>query len=541
MISLWILDLRRAVYSLWVAVRFGGSPLIQAVLGRQSDLSAIGARLRQIFETLGLTYMKLGQYLASRVDLFPEEISRELNRLFERAQPVEFSRIRSVVESQLGRPLEQAFTEFSREPIAAASVAQVHEACTLDGDHVAVKVQRPGIARLFGADMRNLRRFATVVDGLGLLGTVSMREVLSAFTKWTTRELDFTAEGRTADILRSESPPFGTVPLVFWDLTTPEVLTLEFVEGMSLAGIADLIEAGKQNELKERLPNLDLRTVAENLSYILMNQLFVTGFFHGDPHPGNIFVRDDNMVVLLDCGIFGELREDQREYLAAHIENVGLGDIDAAFYYYAKQLTVTDATDIKEFERDGKAVLRRWQQSATSPLARPEDRHLGKYAGEMLQVVRRHHVRISTETLLFWRALEALDATAIRFSQYFDLLNSLRGFFERIRPSPAERLCQTVVDDRLWRQLAQLALVAPDHAQRLWQLGETPAAWLDLEAPRTRRTSDGRANLVASTLLLVTAAVLIASSPPSGEDRIPMLILGAFALVAGISNVFGKS
>src|SRR5262249_27006324 len=137
-------------------VQFVAAPLIQLILGRHPDLGSLGARLRQVFETLGLTYMKLGQYLASRIDLFPEEVCRELSRLLEQAKPVEFGQICRVVESQLGRPLGASFAEFSREPIAAASVAQVHEARTPGGDRVAVKVQRPGVARLFGADMRNL-------------------------------------------------------------------------------------------------------------------------------------------------------------------------------------------------------------------------------------------------------------------------------------------------------------------------------------------------------------------------------------------------
>jgi ubiquinone biosynthesis protein len=535
--SLWVLDIRRAVYLLWVTVRFGTTPLIRFLTGRRVDPSDAGVRLRRACETLGLTYMKLGQYLASRIDLLPEEVCGELTKLFEQASPVEFAQIRAVVESDLQRPLEEAFSEFRQQPVATASVAQVHEAYTLSGRHVAVKVQRPGVARLFRADIRNLRRFAAIVDALVPV-TISLRDVVSEFARWTTGELDFTLEGRTADALRRDSPPFGTVPRIYWDLTTPRVLTMEFIEGISLARMFDLIESGKEAELEKMYPGLDLGWAAENLIYIVMHQLFVTGFFHGDPHPGNIFVRSDNSIVLLDCGIFGELQDQQREYLAAHIENLALGDIDASFHYYAKQLTVTEETDEYAFERDGKAVLSRWRHSAMSPYASREDRQTGKYGGEMLRVVKRHHVRMSTDTLLFWRALEALSATANRLSGHFDLFDSMRAFFQQVPSSPAGHLSQTLTDRNLWWNTARLAQEVPGYASQILAslTSEAPAGFRETEALNLRRSQDRRTKLVGLAVLVLTVALLHISAPAAGPSRVPVLAISAaaFVIVAGM-------
>lgn len=536
MFKLWTLDIRRALYLLWVAVRFGAAPLFRYLLGMRVYPADAGMRLRLACESLGLTYMKLGQYLASRIDLLPEEVCGELTKLLERATPVPFEQIRCVVEFEFRRPLEEAFSEFRREPVATASVAQVHEAYTRSGRHVAVKVQRPGIETLFQADIRNLGRLAAIIDTFSS-GTISMRELLGEFAKWTAGELDFTLEGRTADLLRRDCPPFGTVPRIYWDLTTPRVLTMEFIDGISLARMFDLIDSGEEAELERMYPGLDLSQAAENLIYIVMYQSFVTGFFHGDPHPGNIFVRGDNSIVLLDCGISGELRDQQREYLAAHIENLGLGDVDASFHYYAKQLTVTEETDEKAFERDGKAILLRWLQSATSPTATRQDRHVARYGGEMLKLVKRHHVRISTDTLLFWRALEALSATANRLRGHFDLFAAMRAFFQQIAPSPADRIAQALRNPNLWWNTARLARESPSNASQIIAslTREAPAVFRETEALNLRRSQDRRTKLVGLTVFILTAATLLRSVSATGPYRIPVLAAlgGATLIVTG--------
>jgi ubiquinone biosynthesis protein len=398
---------------------------------------------------------------------------------------------------------------------------------THGGDVVAVKVQRPEVDRIFAADMRNLSRFASVVDALGIMGTISIKEMLTEFADWTSRELDFTTEGRTADRLRVESLPGGTVPLVYWDLTRRRVLTMEFVEGKSLAQVLDSIERNETDLLKKEYPDLDLPQVAENLSFVILNQLFVTGFFHGDPHPGNIFLRGDNTVVFLDCGIFGELSDSQRENLAAHVENEALGNIDASFRFYAKQLRPTDQTDMRAFEREAKAVLQLWHDNGMSEDAKPEDRHLGKYAGEMLKVVRKHHLRMSTDTLLFWRAMEALDATALRFGEYYDQLRSMRAFFEQARPSPAERVRQIITNPKPWLSLERLYSSVPNSARTIISnlQNQIPLAIQVRESLKVRRGRNRRTKLIVSPIFAVSGALILARLPVGTPLQIALVVL----------------
>jgi len=525
--SLWILDVRRALFSIGVALRYVGGLFVMQLLGRPIDPKLLATRLRLLFETLGLTYMKIGQYLAARIDLVPEEVTRELRRLFERAKPVPFERIRLVVESELGQSLEEAFAEFDTEPTAAASVAQVHQAVTHDGNRVAVKVQRPEVDRIFAADMRNLRRFAAVVDALGLLGTISLKEMLTEFAVWTSRELDFTTEGRTADRLRNESLPGGTVPLVYWDLTRRHVLTMEFIEGKSLAQVMDMIERNETQLLEEEYPELDLRQVAENFSFVILNQLFVTGFFHGDPHPGNIFLRGDNTVVFLDFGIFGEMSDSQRENMAAHVENEAMGNIDASYRYYSKQLRPTDETDMRAFERDAKAVLQVWYDNGMSPDAESADRLLGKYGGEMLKVVRKHHLRMTTDTLLFWRAMEALDATALRFAKYYDQLSAMRSFFEQVRPSPIERLRQITTDPKPWLSLEQLYSSIPNSVRAIISnlKNQLPLSIQVRESLQVRRARNRRTKLLVSPMFAISGLLILVRLPVGTTAQVILAVL----------------
>src|SRR6185295_17095723 len=149
------------------------------------------------------------------------EICRELNRLFEKVSPLTFDQVTAVIEAELGAPFEQFFSLINPDPVGSASVAQVHEARIVSGDRVAVKIQRPGVERIFAADIRNLRRMASLVDISGVLGRLSALEMVDEFAAWTFRELNFVIEGQTADRLRVGALPHEIVPRVFWDLTTP--------------------------------------------------------------------------------------------------------------------------------------------------------------------------------------------------------------------------------------------------------------------------------------------------------------------------------
>ena len=472
------LDIQRAILPLWAALRLGTAPLVRYILGLPAKDNDFPKRMRHALERLGLTYLKLGQYLAMRRDLLPEEVCQELTHLYEDVSPLSFQEVKEVVETELQGPLTQFFPFFDPEPVAAASVAQVHDARTYFNERVAVKVQRPGLGPIFAADIRNLRRVAALVDASGLLGTLSLREVVEEFAKWTSRELDFLIEGRTADRLRQNATAHEIVPIVYWDLTTRKVLTMEFIDGLSLAQIISLVDQGREDVVLARLPNLDLIETGHNMARAALHQLFVCGFFHGDPHPGNVIILDHNDVAFVDFGIFGDLSDHRREVLSAYIETLALGNLSEAMRYFLKLTTPTEETDIRAFEQDAIKVLRGWYEASRSPTSTFKERHMGKYFGELLGVIRRHRMRIGADTLLFWRAMSALDYSALSMSRHFDLLHELRVFFEQIRPGPIERLIKVITDRQFLTDVAELSPAMPDYLNKIIdRLGREDSGW----------------------------------------------------------------
>ena len=450
-----LLDVARIVLLLRVASRHTVEwMLLRAFRSTRNDTPAV--RLRRALEELGLTYLKLGQYLSTRFDILPHDICQELDRLLENVRPVGFDDIRGVVERELGGSVDTLFSRFEREPIASASVAQVHEAYTQGGERVAVKVQRPGIGPIFAADMRNLRRLARLLDAFDVAGGISVGDVVNVFENWTRRELDFRIEAATADRLRRTAVPGEVIPRIHDDLTSSRVLTLEYMDGVSLAVVTGLLQEGRTLELADLLPALDVEEVGHLLATACLHQMFGVGLFHGDPHPGNILVLRDNRIAFVDFGIFGELSAFQRHVLSSHMESIAAGNIELSFYYYAKQAIPSRDTDQRRFAKESKELFRQWYAASQDPFASPEERHLGRFSAMMFEIVRRNHVRLTVDTLLFWRAMNALASTAVRLPDYFDLLGEMRGYFEATRPGPIARIAELFALPAVVERSAQL-------------------------------------------------------------------------------------
>jgi len=456
-------DLRRLGRFARLLARMGGRLLVRRLQGVRPSASEVGIELRRLLEDMGMTYIKLGQFLAMRFDILPEEMCRQLARLFDSVPPLPPDVVRAVLKRELARPVESLFREFDWHCVAAASVAQVHKAVSRDGDVVAVKIQRPGIDVTFAADIRNFRRAARLGDRVRLLGTQSLVDAVDEFEEYTVRELDFTVEGQTAERLRQQGGPFADAPCIYWGLTTSRVLTMEFVDGHPLSQIIELVESGREAELAILAPGLDLQQAVRNIARASMRQLFVTGFFHADPHPGNIFLRNDGTAVFVDFGIFGQLTADRRETVASYIEQVALGNVEQSYRHFVRLLDSTDQTDHEALKREIHESMRHWHRASEEDGPAGE-RHLGKYISDFVATVRRYDARMTFGMLLFWRALMTLDATMLRFKGRFDLLTELRDFFREIRPTTVERILLAAGDRQRIADLALLVAAAPRSA-----------------------------------------------------------------------------
>lgn len=525
-----LLDLRRALALLRVVARL----LLPAlVLGQRGRTSEAGVRLRLALEQLGVTYLKLGQFLAIRFDIVPPAIGRELEQLFDRVSPITYDQVRDVLTAELGDAPEVLFAEIDQQPIASASIAQVHQARTHDGARVAVKVQRPGIERIVRADLRNMRRVATLVDALGLFGGLSARETVQELAIWTLRELDFLVEADAADRLRSHVGPYEHIPEMHRDLSTSRVLTMELMDGLSLAVIRRQYDAGGEAAVRAQLPGLDLALALHRLFDGYLYQLFEVGFFHGDPHPGNVIIREDSTVAYVDFGIFGELTPHELRVIRRHVEAIAAGDIAESLRFYLKQVYPTSETDLPAFRDAASSVLRRWYEaSRDSDRTSVTDRHLGRFSGEMLDLVRRYRLQMRMSTLLFWRSLIIVNSTVLRFPGTVDPLTSTRAFFE---PTPTEIVTDAVgagLDSRQALTVATLLRDAPIEAQRtLDAAARNERLWLveaDEDGPAFR-ANNRRARGMA--LALVVLSLGIVGTGPAGASLDASLRMAALVLL----------
>lgn len=532
------LDARRAARLIWVALKFSAAPLFRRLLRRPPTDPPYPVRVRLALEELGLTFVKLGQFLAMRFDILPVDLCQELSRLFESVPPLDVARVKGVIHSELGAPVSTLFARFSERPLAAASVAQVHEAQTHRGERVAVKVQRPGIAAIFEADMRNLRRAAALLDRFEAYATVPLKDVADEFATYTRRELDFRLEGATADRVRRRMSTFAVVPKVFWDLSSSKVLTMEFLEGLSIARLSERLREGGMAAARQELPNFDLDRTLHNFTFAALHQLFRTGVFHADPHPGNILIRDDNRVAFVDFGIFGRLSNRTRETLAAYIENIAAGNIDAAYLHYSALSMPSAETDVTSFQRETKRVLAAWYNASRRPDTPLHGRHLGVIVGDMLAILHRHRLRSTIDTLLFWRAVIALDSSALSLSEQFDLLGEMRAFFAQHRPGVARRALDIVVDGEWQHRVLQVATTATGHAARhFYDAVHHRLRWVPSSSEARRTRARRNAHTRALGLAVASTATFIAvSTVQSAGPMVWVAVIGA----AGLAQVWAS-
>lgn len=269
-------------------------------------------RVRRALEEMGPTFVKLGQVLATRVDLFPPEWIAEFGKLQNQAPAVPWKQIHTHLVDALGDEPANVFAHFDRVPLAAASIAQVYRARLHDGTEVVVKVRRPGIRRVVDADLRLLRRAAQVVeDHLPDLRQFQPRAMVRQFRASLSRELDLAAECRHAERIAADLSDFEhlVIPRVYWEYTCEELNVQDFLDGTGVGDVATLDAAG-----------VDRKQVARRGARMVLRMMFTTGFFHADPHPGNVMVLPGDRIGLIDFGMVGRLGEQRRLEVVALLD-----------------------------------------------------------------------------------------------------------------------------------------------------------------------------------------------------------------------------
>lgn len=399
-----------------------------------------GRRIRQVLVELGPTYVKLGQVLSVRPDIVPQDILEELQHLQDNVPPAAFDEVRESLERELGGTLDERFQSFDPTPIASASIAQVHRAVLHDGRVVAVKVQRPGIETNIRSDLHILYTLAHVITGrIELPGLYTPLGIVQEFDAALTRELDFLQEARAAtrfrDCLREH--PHIYAPAVFEEWTTRRVLVLEMLEGRRLGELAP--------GTPEAVAAMDKLIEATWL------QVFEFGFFHGDPHPGNLLVLDDGRLAFLDFGLTGNLNRQMQEVLVSLFIGLVQRDAEAVALTLFRAGATEGRVDLKGFRAEIERLMAKYHGASL--------RDLGQSASlvEFVAVAAQYRLKLVSEYAVLARAVSILDGIARRMLPDVDIVAKVRPYAQR---AIGQRLSPEHLTEEALRllQRAQLAL-----------------------------------------------------------------------------------
>jgi ubiquinone biosynthesis protein len=378
---------------------------------------SIPERVRHTLEDLGPTYIKLGQLMSGRGDLLPPGFTEELTKLLDAAPAFAYEEAVKQIERELGHPPEDIFASFERTPIAAASIGQVHRAVLSNGDRVVVKVQRPNIHQTVKSDLDLLARQAQFLERRSEAArNYNLIEIVEELGYSLRNELDYTSEAQNIDRFYQAyaDDPNIRIPRVYWEYTTRHVIVMEELDGIKLTEMDRLKREG-----------YDLAAIAEIGTNFYMKQIFEDGFFHADPHPANIMVVDDQLVVL-DFGMVAflskQLRDDLGDLLIAVINQ----DIGRAVTVMVRMGVITRSTNLRELERDIHRLLVRY---LGLPLYQMDVANILK---EIFSISFMHHIRLPSDFALLIRTVIILNSVGSQLDPDYRLVASLEPFVSQI-------------------------------------------------------------------------------------------------------------
>ncbi len=398
--------------------RFGGLRAVIAALSFWRTLEEPRAvRLRRALEALGPIFVKFGQLLSTRRDLLPADISEELAKLQDRVPPFPASEAMAILQRVYGRPAAEVFRDFSAEPVASASVAQVHFAHLPDGTEVAVKVLRPGIAPVIKKDLALLDAGATLMEWLWADGRrLRPHEVVAEFAKHLEVELDLLREASNASQLRRnfEDSALLLVPRIYWDYCSSEVMVMERMHGTPVSHVDAL-----------RAQGIDIPRIARSGVEIFFTQVFRDGFFHADMHPGNILVGPGGEYIALDFGIMGTLTDIDKNYLAQNFLAFFRRDYRRVAMAHIESGWAPKDTRVDDFESAIRAVC--------EPIfARPlKEISFGRVLLRLFQTSRRFNIQIQPQLVLLQKTLLAIEGLGRQLDPELDLWETAKPFLER--------------------------------------------------------------------------------------------------------------
>jgi len=405
----WVILFLFVRTGVWYAL--GWCALLLRGQSRAARQAFFGACVFELFRDLGATFIKVGQIMSTRPDLLPPYIIEALQRLQDDVGPFPFALVRETVETDLGRPLDELFSEFSPRPIASASVSQVHKARLRSGESVAVKVRRPSIEELCTFDLAVMRIYASILELIPSLRLLAPVESVDQFGRAIAMQLDFTVEAANNHRFRRNfiGEPDVIIPKLFESLCKKRVLVMEYIEGTKILSFARFgIEP-------RRLGQLGFR--------IMLKMVFADGFVHADLHPGNILVTAEGKVALLDLGLVADLDDEHRTAFARYFAAWAQGDGTTMADIMVRHSPSPHIGDREGFRAAVQAFVDRYYGKRLGEV------EVARVVYEMMAILRKYRVRVNATFTMVNIAIAVTEGIGKQLDPTLDLLNEAMPFF----------------------------------------------------------------------------------------------------------------
>lgn len=505
-------------------------------------------RVRLTLESLGPTYIKFGQVMSTRPDLVPQEMLAELKKLQENVPPFSSSAAVERLEVELGHPISELFASFDTVPLAAGSLGQVHRAVHFDGTPLAVKIRRPGAVRNIERDLALMHEIAVLIDHhIAEARIFDPVGLVNHFARTIRRELNFAREGRTMDEFRRLFRQDATlyVPAVFWDLTTEAVLTMEYIDGYRIDELASRGHISvlstppeTENTIRASTP-VEPADVAANGARIFMKQAFEFGVFHGDPHPGNIRIRRDGTICMLDYGMIGMLDGATREQLIDLLVAISQQNVDSAV-----KLVLEIGEPYREIDRPLLQIDMR--DFIANYYGIPLERmNVGRLLSDFVAILSNHGIRCPGSLMLLIRALVTLEGIGRQLDPEFNLATHLQPFVERMvkqRYQPS-RIAERLYDES--RKMLELAHEMPGYLnQTMKKISQNELRIhldhrnLDHFILEMERSSNRLVVGMVVSALIMASALILAGKVSSVWISVPIYISSSLLAIWLIFGIF---
>jgi ubiquinone biosynthesis protein len=375
-------------------------------------------RLRLVMEELGPTFIKLGQLLSTRPDVLGKDYIKEFSKLQDKAPAVSLAEINAQILRELGLPVEELFAEFSNEPLAAASIAQVHRGRLKTGEEVVFKIRRPGIAKIVETDIDVLMGLAYLIEqhvpAIALYDPVG---IVKEFRRNIMREMNFTREGRTVDRFALNFADSETVytPKVYWDYTGELILTLEYVPGIKISELEQLTAQG-----------YDLKEIAHRGADAFLKQVLDYGLFHADPHPGNVFILPGQIICMLDYGMVGRLGQDLKDQLIDLLQALLDRNVDLIISQLLYSGELSDDSDLKNLKRDLHDFIEDYYDILL------QDIRVGKLLSEFIEILTHYRIHFPADYMLLAKALIVMEGVGRQLDPKFNMINQVRPYIKKL-------------------------------------------------------------------------------------------------------------